>query len=57
MLRELGEILAIDLPALPIYYGVQLAGVRKGVRALADDFAGTTLPGLISRNAHLWDRD
>jgi len=54
--KEMGEIMAIDLPAMPVYFGVSLAAVRAGMRALTDDFAGTTRPGLISRNAHLWDR-
>jgi ABC-type transport system substrate-binding protein len=58
-LNEIGEIMAADLPCLPLYFGTNLAGIRKGVRALTDDFAGAYLggPGVISRNAHLWDRD
>jgi hypothetical protein len=48
--------LATDLPALPVYVEVLLGAVRAGVHAL-DDFAGTTGPGQISRNAHLWSRD
>jgi hypothetical protein len=31
--------------------------VRKGVAALADDYAATRGTGMISRNAHLWDRE
>jgi peptide/nickel transport system substrate-binding protein len=57
ILKEMGEIIVEDMPAMPIYFGVSLAAIRKGVRALAEDFAGTTRPGLISRNAHLWERE
>jgi peptide/nickel transport system substrate-binding protein len=55
MLREIGEILATDMPALPLYFNVNVAEVRKGIRALSDDYDGTNLT-LMSRNAHLWDR-
>ena len=54
LLQAGGEIIATDLPAMPLYHAVTAAVVRKGVRALFDDFAGT---GSLSRNAHLWDRD
>lgn len=57
LLREMGGIIATDLPVLPTYFQVNLAAVRKGVRALIDDFAGATNPGLSSRNAYRWDRD
>lgn len=57
ILRELGEILATELPAIPSHFTVTLAAVRRGVRALVDDFAGSDSPGSLSRNAHLWDRD
>lgn len=54
--KELGEILAVDLPLLPLYFGVDFGLVMKGVRAL-DDFASSRGAGLTSRHAHLWDRD
>lgn len=54
LLRDGGEILARDLPALPLYYHPDVAAVRRGVRALVDDFHGG---GNLSRNAHLWDRE
>jgi ABC-type transport system substrate-binding protein len=57
ILKEIGEILATDLPALPTYFRIRMAAVAKGVRALADDYAGAILPGLPTRNAHLWDRE
>ncbi|MBM2812334.1 MAG: hypothetical protein HW416_3093 [Chloroflexi bacterium] len=60
LLRQMGEIMASDLPALPMYYRVSFAAVVRGVSAL-DDYSGTrgpgSAPGLMSRNAHLWDRD
>ena len=58
VLKDMGEILASDLPCLPLYFSVNLAAVRKGVHAL-DDFGGAYLggPGIITRNAYLWDRD
>lgn len=55
-LREIGELMAADLPALPMYMNVTVAAVRGGVHALAD-YPGSLGPGTVSRNAHLWDRD
>jgi peptide/nickel transport system substrate-binding protein len=57
ILRDIGEILASDLPALPLYWEVTMVAVRKGVRALTDDFPYTTLSSGLSRNSHLWDRE
>jgi len=59
VLKEMGELVAADLPMLPLYFSVNLAAVRKGIRALHDDFAGAYLagPGIITRNAYLWDRE
>lgn len=61
ILREMGELLATDLPALPMYYRTVFAVVARGVRALTDDYVGTRGPGegpgVLSRNAHLWGRD
>ncbi|MBM2810875.1 MAG: hypothetical protein HW416_1634 [Chloroflexi bacterium] len=37
-LKEMGEVLATDLPVVPLYFAVNLAAVRKGVRALVDDY-------------------
>lgn len=56
MLRDMGEILATDLPAMPTYYRTIFAAVGKGVRALLDDYAmGAT--GSLARNAHVWEKD
>lgn len=57
LLKEMGEILAEELPVLPTYFQVSLAAVRRGVHALVDDFAGAPEPGLTSRNAYRWDRE
>jgi peptide/nickel transport system substrate-binding protein len=57
ILRDLGEILATDLPLFPSFYTATMGAVRSGVRALTDDFAGITVYGWMSRNAHLWDLD
>jgi hypothetical protein len=56
-LREIGEMLAADLPALPMVFDVNVIAVRKGVRAMVDDYVGANSPGTASRAAHLWDRD
>jgi ABC-type transport system substrate-binding protein len=56
ILKEMGEILAADLPSLPIYFRTNFAAVRKGVQALAEDYANTRDTGAMSRHAHLWDR-
>ncbi|MBM2812013.1 MAG: hypothetical protein HW416_2772 [Chloroflexi bacterium] len=62
LLRQAGVILASDLPGLPTHFTMGFVALSRGVRALTDDFATTGWPGsgpqgLMSRNAHLWDRD
>jgi len=57
LLREAGEIMAEDLPMMPLYYRTTFAAVRKGVRALTDDFSAGGEVGGMARNAHLWDLD
>jgi len=56
ILKELGDIVAADLPMLPMYFGVNTVAALKHVRAL-DDFAGAVRVGTTARNAHLWDRE
>lgn len=60
VLAEIGEILATELPALPLYFRTAFAAVRKGTFAL-DDFPNTravgSSAGVMSRNAHLWAKD
>jgi peptide/nickel transport system substrate-binding protein len=55
VLKEMGGILADDMPALPSYFRSIFAAVGKGVRALDDYAFGQT--GTFARQAHLWDRD
>ncbi|MBM2809669.1 MAG: hypothetical protein HW416_428 [Chloroflexi bacterium] len=58
LLKQMGEIIATDLPALSIYKEIRAVAVRAGVRALLGDYAGTGTSGpAIARHAHLWDRD
>lgn len=57
LLREIGELLADDLPVFPLYFQVKMVAVTRGTRALVDDYAGSGGPGFLSRNAHLWDKD
>ena len=56
VLRDAGDILAADLPALPLYFRAEFMTVARGVRAVQDDYA-TAQSGAIARNVHLWDRD
>jgi hypothetical protein len=57
----MAEIMATELPALPMYFRVSFAAVAKGVHALTNDYPGTrgpgSAPGLMSRNAYLWDKE
>ncbi|MBM2809687.1 MAG: hypothetical protein HW416_446 [Chloroflexi bacterium] len=55
VLKEMGEILADDVPALATYYRAIFGAVVKGVKALDDYSTGAT--GTMARNSHLWDRD
>jgi peptide/nickel transport system substrate-binding protein len=56
LLKEAGEILAADLPLLPLYFRVELTAVVQSVHALTDDYSSAT-SRTIARRAHLWDRD
>jgi peptide/nickel transport system substrate-binding protein len=58
VLHDIGDLLATDLPFMPMMYQMSFAAVRSDVEALRDDFIGTTDSGAgqESRNAHLWDR-
>lgn len=56
ILKEMGEIMATDLPAMPIYFRTNFAALRKGVHALTEDYPSTRDVGGFARNAHLWDR-
>jgi peptide/nickel transport system substrate-binding protein len=57
ILRDMGEVLATDLPLLPLYFRPSFVAVRRGIQALADDYAGTRSAGSVARHAHEWDRE
>ncbi|MBM2809336.1 MAG: hypothetical protein HW416_95 [Chloroflexi bacterium] len=52
--KTMGDILADDLPLIPLYFRVSSAAVARGVLAL-DDYAGGD-SGTMPRNSHLWER-
>jgi ABC-type transport system substrate-binding protein len=56
LMGEMGEILAADLPALPLYLRTTMSAVNNRVDALADYEWTTFEPGSMSRSAYLWDR-
>lgn len=57
IMKRMGEVLATDLPALPIYTDVGVVTMRKGVRALSDDYPKLVEALALARNAHLWDKE
>jgi peptide/nickel transport system substrate-binding protein len=56
IIKEMAEIVATDLPALPVYFRPNFALVSKGVHALTNDYGGSRSRGM-SRNAHRWAKD
>jgi peptide/nickel transport system substrate-binding protein len=60
LLKQVGDQLATDLPALPIYWRISFMELRNTVKGpLADDHAhmGPDINGYnLARNAHLWER-
>jgi peptide/nickel transport system substrate-binding protein len=60
LLKQVGELLAADLPALPLYWRISFMELRNTVKGpLADDHAnmGQDINGYnLSRSAHLWER-
>jgi peptide/nickel transport system substrate-binding protein len=59
LLKEAGEILATDLPAIPIYYGMMFMSIRSPVKGpLVEDFSNMheSAGSAAARNAHLWER-
>jgi peptide/nickel transport system substrate-binding protein len=56
-IRQLSEVVAVDLPVLPIYYTAYHVGATARTRALEDVDGGGAFSadyGTFSRNAHLW---
>jgi peptide/nickel transport system substrate-binding protein len=59
LLKEAGEVLATDLPAIPIYYGMMFMSIRSPVKGpLVEDFSNMheSAGSAAARNAHLWER-
>jgi ABC-type transport system substrate-binding protein len=60
IMKEMGEIIADDLPAIALYYRVTFMAVRNTVGGpLYEDYPNTSEAagtGAISRSAHLWER-
>lgn len=54
-LREAADIMATDLPLLPVYFHVSTVAALKHVRGL-EDFPGSSQAGTTARSSHLWDR-
>ena len=50
LLRRIGEVVAADLPFLPLYFDIDFTASRKGVRPFTSGY-------VTSSYAHLWDRD
>jgi peptide/nickel transport system substrate-binding protein len=57
VLRDMADIMAEDLPVIPLYFRPAFTAVRRGIHALKDDYPGTRNVGAVARHAHLWDRD
>jgi peptide/nickel transport system substrate-binding protein len=58
-LKEAGDILVRDMPAIPVYFGIVSMSIRRSVQGpLAEDFTHMhdSSGGPASRNAHLWQR-
>ncbi|MBM2809884.1 MAG: hypothetical protein HW416_643 [Chloroflexi bacterium] len=59
IVRDMGELMASELFALPVYWGISFLHVRRTLRGnLEEDFPHTsdTSGGAVARNAHLWER-
>jgi len=54
IMKEMGELMAVELPALPFYYTINFLHVRNTVRGPFEGYetVGTTVP----QEAHLWER-
>ena len=58
VLKQMGEVMASDLPTLPMYWQISFLVARNTVRGpLEQDFKTSDAIGFGSvRNAHLWER-
>lgn len=57
VLAEMGQLMATDLPLVPLFFRSAYLAVRSDVHALTNDYAETRWTGSVARNAHLWSRD
>jgi peptide/nickel transport system substrate-binding protein len=57
VIKQMADILAEDVPVLPLYFKMSFVAVRHGVRAMTDDYPGTVDSGAAARHAYLWERD
>lgn len=57
-MKEMGELMAEDLPALSMYFRISFMSVRNTVKGpIFEDFPNTRQSGgAVARNAHLWER-
>ena len=56
VLRDMGQILAEELPVLPLYFAVRTALTLKHVRGLDDIYGSPGTIGTTAKNSYLWDR-
>ncbi|MBM2810058.1 MAG: hypothetical protein HW416_817 [Chloroflexi bacterium] len=56
IVKEMGEIMADDLPGLPLYFAPRTAVALGHVRGVDEIFGAPGNMGTISKNAHQWDR-
>ena len=57
VIKQMADILAEDVPILPLYFKMSFVAVRQGVRAMTDDYPATVDSGAAARHAYLWERD
>jgi peptide/nickel transport system substrate-binding protein len=58
-IRRIADVVADELPVLPVYFAITRVPVAKGVLAMQDHAGGAQgadMYGSFYRNAHLWDR-
>lgn len=56
ILKEMGELMAADLPALPMYFSIRTVVILRHVRGLDDIYGAPGQLGTTAKNAYQWDR-
>lgn len=56
IIRFIAEVLAADLPLLPLIFRISTVVGLSHLRGIEGDVAGAEGPGTYSRSAHLWER-